>query len=209
MVTPDAERTMNTALAISADLSPANVEPEILDGADYLYIEGYLATSETGRAAAIAMREAAQARGVKVAMSLSDPGIVEFFEPQLREMAGGKLDLVFCNEAEALKWTGTNQLAQAAEALAHDSRCYAITRGAQGALCFDGANQISVSAPQVQALDTNGAGDMFAGAFLAALNADKNYQEAAVFACRCASQVVTRMGPRLDTNGYAELRKFF
>ena len=209
MVTPDAERTMNTALAISEKLSPANVEPDVLTDADFLYIEGYLATSESGKAAAIKMREQARSQGTKITMSLSDPGIVEFFEPQLREMLGGKAQLLFCNQAEAFKWTGTRTLEEAIETLKQDTECFAITLGAKGAVCFDGAELHRVNAPQVKALDTNGAGDMFAGTFLAAINQGKSYPRAATLACTGASEVVTKIGPRLDSNGYRKLKQAF
>jgi len=209
MVTPDAERTMNTALGISEKLSPANVDPEVLNSADFLYIEGYLATSETGKAAAIKMREHASSRNVKITMSLSDPGIVEFFGSQLREMLGGKAYLLFCNEDEALKWTDSSSLDQAIELLKQDTECFAITLGATGAVCFDGKDLHRVKAPKVKALDTNGAGDMFAGTFLAAINQGKPYFEAGTLACEGASQVVTKMGPRLTDAGYQRLKELF
>lgn len=209
MVTPDAERTMNTALGMSEKLSPNNVESSVLKDTEYLYIEGYLATSETGMAAAITMREHAEAVNVKIAMSLSDPGIVEFFGSQLKEMLGEKVHLIFCNEAEALKWSNTESLEDAIEALKKDTQCFAITLGAKGAICFDGAELISIEAPAVKALDTNGAGDMFAGTFLAAISQGKSYQQAGKLACMGASQVVTQMGPRLNAGGYANLKEHF
>lgn len=209
MITPDAERTMNTALNISESLSPDNVSPDVLDNAEFLYIEGYLSTSETGKAAAIKMREHAESKNVKVTMSLSDPGIVEFFETQLREMLGNKVHLIFCNEAEALQWTHTDSLENAIESLKKDAECFAITLGAKGAICFDGNELVKVSAPTVKALDTNGAGDMFAGTFLAAIGQGKNYQQAAELACLGASQVVTQMGPRLNKSGYQALKGQF
>ena len=155
------------------------------------------------------MREQARSNGTKITMSLSDPGIVEFFEPQLREMLGGKAQLLFCNQAEAFKWTGARTLEEAIETLKQDTECFAITLGAKGAVCFDGAELHRVNAPQVKALDTNGAGDMFAGTFLAAINQGKSYPRAATLACTGASEVVTKIGPRLDSNGYRKLKQAF
>lgn len=209
MITADAERTMNTALGMSEKLSPENVEPEVLDGAEFLYIEGYLATSESGKAAAIKMREMAVSNNTRITMSLSDPGIVEFFESQLREMLGGKAHLLFCNEAEALKWTDTDSLEQAIKAIKQDAERFAITLGAEGAVCFDGEFLHRVAAPKVKAIDTNGAGDMFAGTFLAAISQGKSYYEAATLACEGAANVVTKMGPRLDHQGYKKLKEKF
>lgn len=209
MVTPDAERTMNTALGMSEKLSPQNVHPEVFEQAEYLYIEGYLATSETGKAAAITMRELAENNGTKISISLSDPGIVEHFEQQLREMMGNRANLIFCNEAEALQWTKTSTIEEAVEVLKQDTETFAITLGAEGAICFDGKALTKVGSPKVRAIDTNGAGDMFAGTFLAAINQGKTYIEAAELACLGASEVVTKMGPRLNTEGYIKLKALF
>ena len=209
MVTPDGERTMNTALGMSANLGPDNIHTEVIPDADYLYIEGYLATSETGKAAAIEMRKKAQRSDTKISLSLSDPGIVEFFKSQLREMLGDKIDLIFCNEAEALKWTNCSSLKAAAETLKQDALAFAITRGPQGALLFDGKEFSEVISPKVKAVDTNGAGDMFAGTFLAAICQGKSFTEAGSLACEGAAMVVGKMGPRLTSEGYQALKTRF
>lgn len=206
MITPDAERTMNTCLGISETLGPDNLEFKPLDTAGYIYLEGYLATSKTGLAAAIALREAAEQRGVKVTLSLSDPGIVAYFREQLKKMQGERVHMIFCNEAEALAWTETDTLDAAAEKLKEDTEQFAITLGAQGALCWDGERLIRVSAPETKAVDTNGAGDMFAGCTLAALNKGCSMESAAAFGCVGAAKVVSQFGPRLTAEGYAELR---
>ena len=170
MITPDSERTMNTFLGASETLSKADVDENALKNARYAYIEGYLVTSETGREAAITVREVAQQHGVRVALTLSDPAIAEHFSDGLREMIGAGVHLIFCNEDEARAFTGTNTLEQACEVLLKVCDCFAITRGAKGALVFDGDTYSEVPGYEVAAVDTNGAGDMFAGAFLHAIS---------------------------------------
>ncbi len=113
MITPDAERSMNTYLGISETLSTAELNESALADAEYLYMEGYLVTSPTGRAAAIRAREVAEQHGVKTALSFSDPGMVEFFRDGLQEMLGQGVDMVFCNEEEALGWAQTRSLDEA------------------------------------------------------------------------------------------------
>ena len=197
MITPDAERTMNTFLGISETLSVAEIDEEALKASKYVYIEGYLVTSATGRPAAVRLRDLAQANGVKTALSLSDPAIVEYFYSGLQEMVGDGVDLLFCNHAEALKFTRATSLEQASERLKEKAKSFAITLGAQGALLFDGREEFTVAAPQVQAVDSNGAGDMFAGAFLYALSQGSDFRTAANLAVRAAAQVVAQFGPRL------------
>lgn len=204
-ITPDAERTMNTYLGISEQLSPAEVDEAALAAAHWLYIEGYQVTSETGRAAAIASYELARQHGTRIALSLSDPAMVQFFREGLMAMLGTGVDLLFCNEQEALSFTQTQSLAAAAEALKAHCQAFAITCGAQGALLFDGERLMNIKATPVQAVDTNGAGDMFAGAFLFALNQGLGFERAGKLASRAAAAVVSQYGPRLSPEVHAQL----
>lgn len=206
MITPDAERTMNTFLGISETLSTAELHPEALARSQYLYLEGYLVTSDTGRAAAIEARRIAEQSGVKTSISLSDPGIVAHFKAGLAEMIGQKVDLLFCNREEALEWAGTRELTTAIDALKKVARSFAITLGAEGALLYDGCRLIDVPAPAVAAVDTNGAGDMFAGAFLYAITHGHDFEAAGALACHAAAAVVSRYGPRLPGALHQEIR---
>ncbi|GAA5445838.1 ribokinase [Microbulbifer sp. NBRC 101763] len=205
LITPDAERSMNTYLGISEKLSVAELDNEALASSQWAYIEGYLVSSETGRKAAITLREQAQQAGVKTALSLSDPAMVQFFGEGLREMIGGGVDILFCNRDEALGFTGTDSLDAAAEALRDYCRSFAITLGADGALLWDGTQLKRVASPEVHAIDTNGAGDMFAGAFLYGINREMGFVEAGELACRAAAQVVSQYGPRLQAEQHSEL----
>lgn len=205
LVTPDAERSMNTFLGISAELSVAELDREALAASRWAYIEGYLVSSPTGRAAAIALREQAEAAGVKTALSLSDPAMVHLFHDGLLEMIGDGVDMLFCNRDEALHFTDTQTIEDAARALTRYCRSFAITLGAEGALVWDGEQQHRVSGTKVHAIDTNGAGDMFAGAFLYGINRELPFPEAGELACRAAGQVVSQYGPRLRAEQYEEL----
>lgn len=209
LISPDAERSMNTFLGISETLSTEQLDPDAIANSEYLYIEGYLVTSPTGRAAAIRARELAEAAGVKTALSFSDPGMVEFFRDGMQEMIGSRLDLVFCNEEEAKGWAETDDLDTAFEALKDVANSFVITRGARGAVTFDGASRAEVASQRVKAVDTNGAGDMFAGAFLYALGRGESYVRAAEFASLAAGRVVTHFGPRLKAEDYPALRRAF
>jgi len=196
-VTPDADRTMNSFLGITETFSTEEIKDEELANSEYLYIEGYLVTSDTGRAAAIHARELAQKKSVKTSLTLSDPGIVGFFKDGFKEMIGEGVDLIFCNEAEALSFTDTDNLSSAMEALKTYAGTLAVTRGAQGARLWDGEQMIDIEAPKVEATDTNGAGDLFAGAFLYGLTHGHSYFESGKFACHCSSKLVTEFGARL------------
>jgi sugar/nucleoside kinase (ribokinase family) len=209
LVTPDAERSMNTFLGASESLSVDQLDPQAIAASEFLYIEGYLVSSDSGRAAAIRAREIAEEAGVPVALSFSDPGMVAHFRDGLEEMVGNGVDLVFANDAEALGWTGADDLDAAVAALRGTAKRFAITRGSQGALLFDGERTHAVDAHPVDAVDSNGAGDMFAGAFLYALTRGEDFPTAGRFASLAAGTVVSQWGPRLPRDRYADLRDAF
>lgn len=209
MITPDAERSMNTFLGISATVSISELHPEAIAAAEYVYIEGYLVSSATGRAAAIELRKQAEANRTRTSLSLSDPAMVQFFREGLLEMIGSGVDLLFCNCDEAMGFTQTQSLANAAEALKRYCKTFAITCGAEGALVYDGENLLKIAAHPTQAIDTNGAGDMFAGAFLYAVTHGYSYQQAGDFASLASSKVVAQFGPRLKAEQHQELKKTF
>ena len=209
MITPDAERTMNTYLGISETLSEAELDTDAIAQSHWAYIEGYLVTSPSGRAAAIKLRQLAEASNTKTALSLSDPAMVQFFREGLLEMLGNGVDLIFCNRDEALGFTQSHNLEQACESLKQYAKQFAITCGGDGALVYDGQQLIQVPAPSITPVDTNGAGDMFAGAFLYALSQGQDFPTAASFANRAAAKVVTQFGPRLKAEQYGELKVGF
>lgn len=199
MVTPDADRTMNTFLGITANLSEKELVRETIADSDYLYLEGYLVSSPTGQQAALKAKEIAQAAGVKTTFSLSDPNMVEFFKEGILQVIGSGLDFIFSNEAEAMKLANTEDIAVAIDHLKQLATGFAITRGAKGSLIFDGENLLEIDPVPVQAVDTVGAGDMYAGAFLYGITHQMSHTQAGNLASLAASRIVSQFGPRLAT----------
>lgn len=198
MITPDAERTMTTYLGITQDLSYMELDEDKLRASEYLYIEGYLVSSTTGKQAAIKARQIAEAAGVKVSVTLSDPAMAEHFKPAFHEIIGDKVDMLFCNRDEALIFTGATTIEAAAEALQTGTRAFAITLGSQGSLIYDGKQLYRAPAHPTGAIDTNGAGDMFAGAFLYGITHGYSYRKAADLANKSAARLVAHFGARMD-----------
>lgn len=205
MVTPDADRTMHTCLGISAELSRDEVDEQALSESQYLYIEGYLVTSDSARDAAIYARELAEKHHVKTAFTLSDPGMASFFADGMKEMLGDGVDLLFCNEEEALTFSGTETLDEAIPVLQQYAKQLAITRGAKGAVLFDGTNTIAIETPQVTPVDTNGAGDLFSGGFLYGITHGMDFKAAGELACHLSSKLVTQFGARLRAEQAQEI----
>jgi len=198
LVTEDADRTMCTYLGITGDLGRGEIVPEALRASGWLYIEGYLASSPTARDATLHARAIAREADVPIALSLSDPNVVRLFGEGLREMLGDGVDLLFSNEEEALEISGGRDLGGAVEALQRLARRFVVTRGARPTLVFDGSDVLEIPGHRVDPIDTTGAGDMFAGAFLYGLSQGWEISESTRLANRAAAHLITTYGPRLD-----------
>jgi sugar/nucleoside kinase (ribokinase family) len=198
MTTPDAERTMNTFLGISSHLSPVHLDENAIINASYVYLEGYLVTSPTGLDAMKEAKRLAERNGIRTALTFSDPSMVKYFSKQMQEVIGASVDLLFCNEEEAMIHTGTDNLSDAREKLKDAAKHFVITLGANGAMIYDGDTFINIEPYKVKALDTNGAGDMFAGAFLFGITHGHSYAEAGKLASLASSRIVAQFGPRLE-----------
>lgn len=198
MTAEDASRTMNTYLGITSTFSTAEINEYALKDSQYLYIEGYLVTSENGLEAMKHAKRLAEENGVCTALTFSDPSMVKYFKEAMESVVGVGVDLLFCNEEEALLYTGKDNLKDAREALKKDAKRFVITLGENGAMIFDGDTFIDIEPYNVKAIDTNGAGDLFAGAFLYGITNGKSYADAGKLASLASSKVVTQFGPRLE-----------
>jgi len=198
MTTEDAERTMNTFLGITATYAPAEIDQTALANSDYLYIEGYLITGDDSRDAMKTAKTFAEANSVKTSITLSDPFVAQVFKEQMRDVIGDGVDLLFCNEEEAQSFTDTTSIEDAKEVMKKIAKTFAITLGAKGALVFDGENEISIEPFPTKAIDTNGAGDMFAGALLYGITNGMDFAQAGNLASLASSKVVSKFGPRIE-----------
>ncbi len=198
-VTPDADRTMNTFLGITANFSEAELVPEAIADSEYTYIEGYLVSNAHGQAAAIKARELAKAAGSKVALSLSDFNMVKFFKDGLLEIIGPGIDFLFANESEALKMAETEDIRESVEYFKRLAKGFAITRGPAGSLIFDGQQLLEIAPVPVSAIDTVGAGDMYAGAVLYGLTQGMDFSTAGRLGSLASAKLVTSLGPRMET----------
>ena len=199
LITPDAERTMNTNLGVSAELSPAEVDSSVLKDSEWLYVEGYLFASPTGAQAAAEAIKIAKEHNVKVAITFSDGFIVEVFGDNLRA-AVKQADLVFANLNEGQAYTGKQEPQEVFAALASQGAMVALTMSENGALVGTSEQHEHVSAHPVEAVDATGAGDMFAGGFLYGITSGLSTAESGRIACYLGSEVVAQLGPRLKGN---------
>lgn len=207
MITPDAERTMSTHLGITANYSEREIDKEALCASKYLYIEGYLVASDSARHAAIKARQMAEAHGVKTAITLSDPNMAQFFADGLNEMIGSQVDLLFCNQQEALIFASATELNEALAYLKQKAKTFVITQGKNGALLYDGHTLHDLPEASAKVVDTLGAGDMYAGSFLASITQGDAPVLAAKKANIASARVVSQFGPRLGDEDAKEIHE--
>lgn len=207
MITPDSDRTMNTFLGITSDLSESELDYQSIENAEYIFLEGYLVASPTGRQAMRAAKEHAVKKGVKVSLSFSDPSMVKYFNAEMKDIVGDKIDLLFCNEEEALLFTGAENVLHARELLKAKADRFVITQGKNGAMIWDGDTFIDIEPYSVKSIDTTGAGDMFCGAFLYGITAGHSMASSGKLASKTSSHIVSKYGPRMDQADILKIKK--
>ena len=211
-VTEDGERTMQTYLGTSSEIVADNVDFDALTQADWLYIEGYLAMSESIQPAMTQLRQQAGIHNAKIAVSFADPAVVKFAKDGLLNMLGNKVAVIFCNSEEAKLFTDKKQVKAAARALLEYCQIAVVTDGANGAVIAHQPNDeaevevYDVATPAVaNVIDTNGAGDNYAGAFLYALSQQYSLPECGRLASEISAQVIQQFGPRLASQYYRDI----
>ena len=214
MVTPDAERSMSTFLGATSDLDSSALHPQDIERSRVYYMEGYLAASPTGLDAALQGRAIAHKAGVALAATLSDMSMINFCRPGLEAMVGrsdeaGRLEYLFCNEEEAQVWCGAQDLDAVCTQISKLARVVCLTRSAKGCIVLEGGQRTEVPGVPVKALDSNGAGDIFAGAFLYAVTQGYSHVQAAALGNRAAARVVGQYGNRLSSEAVAEVSAAF
>lgn len=196
-ITPDADRTLNTYLGISSAIGPEQLQVDKIAASRYVYLEGYLLSSDNGYAACRKAIEMARASDTAISLTLSDPFMVATFKERFATLVADGVDLLFCNEEEAFAFSGENERQAAIEFLGKRVHTVYTTCGADGALICEGGQIISVPGVGVKAVDTTGAGDLFAGGALYGLTHDLDVEKAGKLGSYAAAQVVAQYGPRL------------
>tara|TARA_B100000678_G_scaffold54538_2_gene43685 strand:+ start:1371 stop:2369 length:999 start_codon:yes stop_codon:yes gene_type:complete len=201
-VTPDAKRTMSSMLGISAFLGPKDIDYDAVQNSKIFYIEGYMVTSDENFSAVTSVLENIGGDTLK-ALSLSDAGIVNGFKDKFKEIESFGIDMIFCNDDEAVAFAGTENLEKAIDFYKNQSYMIAITKGSEGSIIIKDGQEIFSPAVSITPVDTNGAGDMYAGSFMHAYLKGHSLQECAEFSNYASSKVVETFGPRLTPDGYA------
>jgi len=197
LITPDAQRTMLTHLGVSASLSDSDIDGDEIAKAKYLYVEGYLFAGESTKAAAYRAIELAKKHGVKVALTVSDPFLIDICRDEFQHLIEGPVDLLFCNEIEAQSLTGYDDPIKAAETIHKHCENVALTLGKNGSILMHEGEVIAIEGVEVDAIDTTGAGDMYAAGVLYGITNGLTWKQAGHLGSHAAGRIVSQLGARL------------
>jgi sugar/nucleoside kinase (ribokinase family) len=198
LITEDAQRTMLTNLAASSQLGPDDIVESEIQKAKYVYIEGYLFGGEPTKSAALKAIELAKKNGVKVAFTVSDPFLIQYNRDLFLQLIEGPVDLLFCNLDEARALTGKHDPIDCAQEIHKHAENVALTLGGDGSILMHEGQVIPIEGVPCQAVDTTGAGDMYAAGILYGITNGLSWKQAGHLASHAASRVVAQMGARLQ-----------
>lgn len=198
LVTPDAQRTMNTFLGAAQYLDLEALDEKQVEAAAILYLEGYLWDPEMPRQAMERAIDVARAAGRKVAFTLSDSFCVERHRDGFNELIdSGRLDILFANEAEIVSLTGESGFDAAVSAAAARLPLLVVTRSEKGAIAVENGRRVDVPAEPVdEIVDTTGAGDLFAAGFLTGHAQGRSVEDSLRMGAIAAAEVISHYGAR-------------
>jgi sugar/nucleoside kinase (ribokinase family) len=203
LVSPDSERTMATYLGAAAEMVPAEFTPDIFEGYQYVYIEGYLVFNHD---LITACAKSAKAAGVKIAIDLSSFNVVEANLDFLKDLIENYVDIVFANEEEAKSFTGLEPEAALHE-IAKNCDLSIVKVGKEGSMIKYDGQVTKVGVIPAKAVDTTGAGDAYAAGFFYGLSKGYSMEICGKIAALISGKVVEVMGPNLPDEKWAEMKE--
>lgn len=197
LVTPDAERTMNTFLGACTGLDEGDIDEALVASTGIIYLEGYLFDQPPAKAAFRKAASLAHAAGRKVALTISDSFCVHRHKDEFLELVESHIDILFANEDEIRALYGVDDIFEAATIAAQHAELVTVTRGPAGALLIDANGVAEVPASKVKAVvDTTGAGDLYAAGVLYGLTRGLPLAECGRLGCAAAGEAISHFGAR-------------
>ncbi len=207
LVTPDAQRTMNTFLGASVELHAGDIDEDLIASAQITYLEGYLFDRDQAKKAFIRAAEIAHEAGQRVALTLSDPFCVGRHRDDFLKLVEGHVDILFANEEEIKSLYQEENFGEAAAAVQDKCEIAVLTRGEKGAVIMANGEQIAIAAaPVARVVDTTGAGDQFAAGFLYGFTEGMKLDKCGRLGAAAAAEVISHIGPR-PQRPYSEILK--
>jgi sugar/nucleoside kinase (ribokinase family) len=197
LVTPDAQRTMNTFLGACTQLGPEDIEPDIVANADITYLEGYLWDPPMAKEAFRKAMQISHDAGHMVALSLSDPFCVDRWRDEFIALVENEVDILFANENEIVSLYKARDFDEALQRVRHRVQIAALTRSERGSVVIAGEEVHVIDAEKLpKVVDTTGAGDLYAAGFLHGLTQGRDLHDCGRIGSLCAAEVISHFGAR-------------
>jgi sugar/nucleoside kinase (ribokinase family) len=203
MVTPDAERTMNTFLGASSELRADDVDPDLVRASAFTYLEGYLWDSPAAQDAYRFASEVAHEAGRLVALTLSDGFVVDRHRDTFLQLIEGSVDVLFANDTEIQMLYEVDDFDAALAKVRHHCEVAAVTRGPEGSVLLAGDDVVPVPVEPVPGglvVDTTGAGDLYAAGVLHGLVRGRDLHTCGRLGGLAASEIISHLGARPQTS---------
>jgi sugar/nucleoside kinase (ribokinase family) len=199
-VTPDAERTMNTYLGACVELTPDDVDPDIIQHSKITYLEGYLWDPPLAKQAFLKAADIAHQAGRQIALTLSDPFCVERYRAEFQDLVREHVDILFANESEIKSLWQVDDYEEAVALTREACDLAALTRSEQGSLIVTPETVVEVPAwPVEDIVDLTGAGDLYAAGFLFGYTQGRDHADCGRIASLCAAEIISHFGARPET----------
>ena len=197
LVTPDGERTMQTFLGASTTLSESDIEEDFFNDVKFLFVEGYLWSSQSAQNAIRKAVELSKRKNIKVVFSLSDPGLTKMYANDFSSFIDNSVDILIGNENEFYEIFQSTDTDSISKQISKMVDIGFMTQGKNGATLFQNKQFDKIKTPPVNnVVDTTGAGDMFAAGALFKLQNNSSAQDSAIFGCKVAARIITQFGAR-------------
>jgi sugar/nucleoside kinase (ribokinase family) len=207
LVTPDGERTMNTFLGISTSLNETQLNHQLIEESEILYLEGYLFDEPQAKQAFRSALKTAKKANRKVALTLSDGFCVDRHRDEFIELIRAGIDILFANESEIKSLYQTESFDLAAKTVSNDVRLAALTRSEKGSVIFADGKSIEIASEKIPAVvDTTGAGDLYAAGFLFGYSKGFELPVCGRLASLAAAEIIGHIGARPEVS-LAELAR--
>ena len=203
LITPDSERSMCTCLGAAVEMESTDIEDSAFDGFTHLYVEGYLVQNPKLIEGALS---AAHAKGLKVMLDLASYNVVEDNQEFMQRIISRYVDVVFANEEEATAFTGKED-DEALNEIGEIAECVVLKQGRRGSLVKMGNEHTKVGIVAANAIDTTGAGDLYAAGFIWAMLNGLSPKQCATAGAITSGNVIEVIGSKMDTSRWTAIRQ--
>jgi sugar/nucleoside kinase (ribokinase family) len=200
LVTPDAERTMNTYLGACQELTPEDVEPHLIQRAKVTYMEGYLWDPPLAKQAFLKAARIAHDAGQEVSLTLSDAFCVGRYLTEFQDLVKNHVDILFANTSEIMALWQTEDWDEAVRLTREHCDLAALTRSEKGSVIVTADEVHEIPAwPVDRIVDLTGAGDLYASGFLYGYTHGRDFAACGRIASLAAGEVISHLGARPET----------